>query len=380
MRVWGLLLVTCGAFACGGPTQASRDAAYATARGMPGFDDSTLTIPTSGANGYPPRTANPLAIRRLVRRGEFATLDSLLTAAADSAHQDYRAEGYLFGASDALAGDTALAAPLERWSRERPASAPALLARAVYLDGQAWSARGTAYAKNTPRKAIQRMNDLFTEATRCVDSALVLTPRSAEAYMVLLYMARTSSDTAVSQRYLAKGLEDIPASFALRRQYLRNIVPRWGGSYATMGAFVDAAQAMADSNPRLHALAGYIVLDSAEVFELQRDEDRALAAYTRAVDYGDETQFHLERGQMLVRLDRSRDALPDLDYAVAGAPGRAVGHLWRGMARESLWSQSDRAKRDIGLSALADYQQAVVLDPTYGEALDRFARLYRILH
>jgi tetratricopeptide (TPR) repeat protein len=147
-----------------------------------------------------------------------------------------------------------------------------------------------------------------------------------------------------------------------------------------MRAFADASQAMADSNPRLHALAGYIALDSAEVFELERDEDKALAAYTRAIGYGDETQFHLERGQMLVRAGRARDALPDLDYAVAGAPGGAVGHLWRGEAREALWSQSDRTKRDIGVSALADYQQAVVLDPTDPYALDRFARLYRILH
>ncbi len=376
----GLLLVTCGAIACGGPTQATRDAAYATARGMPGLDDSTLTIPTSGANGYPPRTANPLAIRRLVLRGEFSTLDSLLTAAADSARRDYRTEGYLFGAYDAMAGDTSLAAPLARWSRERPASAPAHLARAVYLQGQAWSARGTAYAKNTPQNAMQRMNDLFKEAASCVDSALALTPRSAEAYMVLLYAARTSGDTAVSQRYLAKGLEDIPASFSLRRQYLRNTVPRWGGSYAAMREFADASQAMADSNPRLRALAGYIALDSAEVFELERDEGRALAAYTRAIGYGDETRFHLERGQMLVRVGRARDALPDLDYAVAGAPGSAIDHLWRGMAREALWSQSDRTKRDLGLSALADYQQAVVLDPTDRDALDRFAWLYRILH
>jgi tetratricopeptide (TPR) repeat protein len=346
---------------------------------MPGLDDSTLTIPASGANGYPPWTANPFAIRRLVRRGDFSRLDSLLSAAADSAHRDVRNESYLISAYDAMAGDTSLAAPLERWSREQPTSAPAHLARAVYLGGQAWVARGTAYAPKTSQQSMQRMNDLFKEATSSIDSALAITPQSAVAYLLLLSMAKAAGDSGQSHRYLTKGLEDIPASFVLRRQYLRNLVPRWGGSYDAMRAYADESQAMAETNPRLRALSGFISLDSAEVLELQQEEGKALAAYTRALGYGDELQFHLERGQMLLRAGRARDALPDLDVAVAAWPGSPDAYLWRGMARESLWSRYDRTKRELGLSALADYQRAVVLYPT-DVALDRFARLYRILH
>jgi len=364
MRVAVTLFVTCAAIGCNAPTKAARDQAYAAAHRMPGLDDTSLTLPTSGANGYPPKTANPLAFRRLVRRGDFATLDSVLTAAADSAHRDYRTEIYLFNAYDAMASDTSLAEPLARWSRERPASAPAHLARAVYLQGQAWAARGSAYARNTPQQSLDRMSKLMAEAKACVDSALALTPQSAEAYLVLLYITKPSGDSALSRRYLAKGLEDIPASFALRRQYLRNLVPRWGGSYEAMRGVADESMAMADSNPRLRALAGYIALDSAEVLELTEHDREAMDAYGRAIGYGDEMQFHLARGQLLVRAGRAREALPDLDFAVAAAPGSAAPYLWRGMARQRL-------KQD----ALVDYERAVVLDPTDDVALDRLAWL-----
>jgi len=364
MRVAVTLFVTCAAIGCNAPTKAAREQAYAAALRMPGLDDTSLTLPTSGANGYPPKTANPLAFRRLARRGDFATLDSLLTAAADSARRDYRTEIYLVNAYDAMAGDTSLEEPLARWSRERPTSAPAHLARAVYLQGQAWVARGAAYARNTPQQSLERMNTLLAEAKACVDSALALTPQSAEAYLVLLYITKASGDSALSRRYLTKGLEDIPGSFALRRQYLRNLVPRWGGSYDAMRGIADEALGMADSNPRLRALPGYITLDSAEVLELTEREREAMAAYGRAIGYGDEMQFHLERGELLVRVGRAREALPDLDFAVAAAPGAAAPYLWRGMARERL-------KQD----ALVDYQRAVVLDPTNDDALGRLARL-----
>lgn len=380
VRVPVILIVTSACLGCKAIVKAIRDQAYSEAHSMPGLDDTSLTIPRTASDGYPGIAANPFAFRRLVLHHEYATLDSLLTAAAESAHADYHNEPYLFGAYDAMAGDTALAEPLAQWSRERPGSAPAYLARASYLTDQAWSARGTASARNTSRQRMDRMNALFAEAKHCIDTALTLSPRSAEAYLLLMSITKPSGNLPLIREYVAKGLEDIPASFTLRRQYLRDVIPRWGGSYAIMRGFIDESQAMADTNPRLVALKGYLELDYGEVYEIRRQETEALAAYNHAFTYGDEAPFHLKRGEMLLRVGREYDALSDLDSAVAAAPGTAEAYLWRGMAREGIWKHSGRTKQYLALSALSDYQHAVVLDSQNDLATGRFVQLYQIVH
>jgi hypothetical protein len=94
-----------------------------------------------------------------------------------------------------------------------------------------------------------------------------------------------------------------------------------------------------------------------------------------AIALGDQWDFHLGRRQLLVRSRPYKDALSDLDLAVAGAPTDGETYLWRGVARLGLWTQTARVDRDVGNGALTDFQQAVVLDPTDTVALDRFAWL-----
>jgi tetratricopeptide (TPR) repeat protein len=369
-----LVLATWASVGCVGSTPGERDEAYAVARR--GVDDSTLTIPTDGALGYPASTTNPLAIRRLLRRGEFARLDSLLDALADSARRDYRNEYYLFDAYEAMGGDTSLAQPVDRWERERPMSVPARIAKGTFLTDLAWQVRGTAYGRNTPAESMRRMGRLMAQADSTIDTALARTPRSAAAYRVLIEIAKTSADTARARQYLMKGLEDIPASFALRRQYMRNLVPRWGGSYDAMRRFADESEATEGAtNPRLRGLAGYIPLDSAEVLELGGHQLAALAVYDQAISISDEASFHLERGQLLVRMRRYGEALRDLDRAVASRPTDGTAYLWRGMARLAVSSGPAATGRDAAGGALSDFQRAVVLRPTDGIALDVFARL-----
>jgi tetratricopeptide (TPR) repeat protein len=311
-------------------------------------------------------------VRALVRHGSFATLDSFFTAAADSAHRDYRNETRLYNAYDAFEGDTSLAGPLDRWVQSRPSSAPARIARATYLADRAWRARGTAWAKNTPRAAMQQMTALFAQAAQNLDTAVTLTPRSAAAYRLRLQIAKANGDPLDTRQYLTKGLEDIPASYGVRRQYMRNLIPRWGGSHDAMRAFAEESQALAGTNPRLRALAGYADLDSAEVLEIHGHRSAALVLYTAALTYGDESVPHLERGQLLFRMSRYADALADLDSAVAMAPTSATGYLWRGAAREAL----ARAQPELARAALIDYQHAALLDPANTGAIDAFALLY----
>jgi tetratricopeptide (TPR) repeat protein len=369
-------ILACVLLGCQDIVKAGHEHAYALAQKYGGVDETSLTIPVSAPAGYAQSTANPLALRGLLRQGEFATLDSLLTAAADSAHRDYRNESSLYAAYDAFASDTSLAGPLDRWVAARPTSAPARIARASYLVDQGWSARGTAYARYTSRSAMQRMRELFDKAIGDLDSAIALTPNAAAAYRLRIQIAKVTSNQKSARQDLIDGLKDIPASYVLRRQYMSDLIPRWGGSYDAMRAMAAWSREMADSNPRLRALAGFVALDSAEMLEINGHRAEALALYDSALTYGDEAMFHLERGQCLLRMKNYAAALPDLDSAVAMAPTDSKTYLWRGSARLGL----RRSHPELSRAALIDFQHALLLDPSDNLASSEFMLLYTVAH
>jgi tetratricopeptide (TPR) repeat protein len=376
IRIAILLVVTAGTLvSCRQAIGVARSWALEIAHRLP-VDDSSLTIPIDQTAMTASSGLNPLAVRGLVKRGEFARLDSLFVAVEDTARRDVRKEYFLFDAYDAMSYDTALVQPLRRWIRERPTSAPARIALANYLVELGWEERGNGYARDTPRKWMRLMQQHFREAKTNLDTALTLAPQSAAAYRLLMEMTKVTPDTAASRQYLEKGLAEIPASFALRRQQMRNLIPRWGGSYDAMKAVADAADSMATTNPRLHSLAGYIVLDSAEMLELAGRRGEALAGYTRALTYGDEPAFYMDRGQLLFRMRRYREALADLDIVVDLWPAYEGSYYWRGMAREGLWRQIAPGDRGAAKGALTDYQHAVLLGPSDPFALDRLVLLY----
>lgn len=376
MRSAVLLLVAWLCLGCRDLAGMVRAHAYTVARNMGGVDTTNLMIEIDAPAGYPPAIVNPLALRAMLRRADHSVLDSLLSNLADSAHGDYHYETRLYSAYDAFEGDTTLGAPLDQWVQSEPSSAPAHIARASYSIDRGWHARGTAYAKNTSRVAMQHMNDLFASATHDLDSAIALTPRNAAAYRLLIQIAKVKLNNQHEARDdLMHGLEDIPASYGLRHQYMRDLIPRWGGSYDAMQAMVQWSEHMADTNPRLRALAGYITLDSAEMMEITGHRAEALALYSSALTQGDESVFHLERGQCLVRMRNYVAALPDLDAAVAEWPD-AETYLWRGLAREGLM----RTQPGFSAGALSDLQRAVLLDPSNDLALSSFMLLYTRAH
>jgi tetratricopeptide (TPR) repeat protein len=372
MRSALLVLAASLCLGCHDVAAVARRHAYTAARNLGGIDTTSLTVPVNAPSDYPASTTNVFAVRAMLRRGEFAALDSLLTAAADSAHLDYRYESRLYVAYSAFETDTSLAGPLDRWVQSEPSSAPAFIARASYRIAQGWRARGTAYARNTSVSAMQRMKDLFAAAITDLDSAVALTPRSAAAYRLRIQIAKINGNPSEGREYLVQGLKDIPASFGLRRQYMSDLIPRWGGSYDAMSALAQWSEQMADTNPRLRALSGYIILDTAEVLELARDQTKALAAFTRALAVGNEEQFHLERGRLLIRMRRYAESLQDLDAAVAISPMDPEAYLWRGIARQNLVHEH----HELRSAALSDLQHAVLLDPGDDLALTSFMLMY----
>jgi tetratricopeptide (TPR) repeat protein len=353
--------------------QARRDHWYAVAR--QGIDDSSLTIPvTTPTAGYPSSTINPFAVRRMVTQHQFDRLDSLFDALEDSARSDYRNESYLFDAYDAMYLDTSIFMPLVEWIKARPHSVAARIAMASRETELGWEWRSAGSSPKTMRLE-------FDEANRMLDTALAYSPHSAAAYRVRLHIARHTADTTGERLLLVKGLEDIPASYYLRTRYMRGIEPHWGGSLDAMRAFIAASDSLADSNPRLRHLDGYVTLDSAETLEQHGHLNDALAAYTRAVAMSDDEIFHLERGKLLARLRRYTEALAELERAVGEEPTDHDAHQWRGYVRQRVWAEAGERSQEMATGALSDYRQALLLNPTDRYASNSFAWLYnRVKH
>jgi tetratricopeptide (TPR) repeat protein len=153
-----------------------------------------------------------------------------------------------------------------------------------------------------------------------------------------------------------------PACFQVRVVYQFSLEPRWGGSYAAMAAAALAANSAL--NPRFKVLPGYVDRDRAQNANRANDLEQALTLIEGACARGDDAEFLLEKGAILVR--RKQEALaiaafsralelrpqrPDLLFARADAylrgpapnPQAAYEDLLLGLRIEATNSKAHRA-------------------------------------
>jgi tetratricopeptide (TPR) repeat protein len=182
--------------------------------------------------------------------------------------------------------DPTFDAPLQEWVSRSPKSYPAHPARAEFLDREGWNARGGRVIDETSDEQIQRMNDYFAASEKEAQSALVINPKLAEAYAVVIGQARTSGRVADCMRTNDAALKQVPASFAIRRATMSCLRPRWGGSYEAMDLLAKPTEPDVHENPQLAALKGFAALDRGEILGEDKNYDAAIAYYTRAIAEG----------------------------------------------------------------------------------------------
>jgi uncharacterized protein len=325
-----------------------------------------LDDPSLEEFGYPVQTIDRLAVRRLLTSRSYDQLDALLSAYSDSVASDYRLEYRLFDAYDAF--DVALPSLeplLDEWVKQHPKSAPARLARGVYLAARGADARAAKEANETSRAQFQKMEAFFARATSDYYMGAHLDPRSIVPYRGLMGIVMNDPDPAMERLLLDRGLKIQPLSFDLRVAYMWSLLPRWGGSYRAMTQFAEESAPYAARNPRLKALAGYEDWDRGRVLEDHKDYARAEASYTRALGAGDASQFRFERGDFYWRRDEYREALEDLNRALLQRPQDARGLYERSGVEYSLGFHSSGEERTTFFTrAYVDAELSVALDPT----------------
>lgn len=126
----------------------------------------------------------------------------------------------------------------QRWLMSTPDDPYANFARAHYLLQKAWKARGNKYVADTPEGNMENMHSLVDRAIPLFDKATRLEPRLLPAYIDLMEAAMlVGRDDLVESAFAAAQKQD-PACVFLVKQRIRGLLPRWGGSYAQITAYV----------------------------------------------------------------------------------------------------------------------------------------------
>ncbi|HJP61301.1 MAG TPA: DUF4034 domain-containing protein [Gemmatimonadaceae bacterium] len=327
-----------------------------------------LLLPQSGPDsenfGYPSRTVDRLAVRKLLQNKSFDVLDAVLSAYTDSAVKDYRLEYRMFDAYAAFeAAIPSLEPLLNEWVERNPGSPPALVARGSFYYAMGQNARGYAFADSTTDAQFAGMDAYYRKAAADLKSALLNAPNTLAAYRVLMYIASYVGEHDASRWLLDKALQFQPYSFRLRAVHMENLTPRWGGSYVEMNAFADESMPYAQRNPRIAALRGYIDWDVGRRLAKRGRNSDAMDAFDRSLKSGDFWMFRYQRGNQYFDDDKYAEALVDLNKALEQKPQDAdalyerawieykLGHDGTGPTRMENFR---KAWEDIALSVALD--------------------------
>lgn len=277
---------------------------------------------------------------------------------------------------------------LNEWVRRRPDSAIPRIARAYHHAWVGNLARGAAWAQNTPDEYFQRMATHHDTAVRDLKKALNLDPRATVAYAKLIDLGMNHSFNEKIVKIARKGLNQDPASWELRQDYLEALQPKWGGSFQAIKDFTGDCLKHADRNPELKALTGYLAFVKSQdprYFDKAADQKQLL---TRAIKFGNVPRFLNERAELFHEHGYSGLAMEDVTRALMILPQmprylktRAEIHRDRGDTQQALQDLnlavkldsmnyrvlSERAEilmeREEYRKAVRDLEDAVVYEP-----------------
>ena len=127
----------------------------------------------------------------------------------------------------------------DQWVQAYPDSFAARLARGAYYYRMAWAARGNDYYSATPREHLKRMETYLARSRPDLQASLELTAKPYLSTLYLLNVELLDGSPEARRRWLDLGTSIDPNNVMLRKRYLVSLMPRWGGSFAQMRAYID---------------------------------------------------------------------------------------------------------------------------------------------
>ncbi len=273
--------------------------------------------------------------------------------------------------------DPEVGARLDEWAESEPASYVAALARAVRYVNLGWLSRGQEFVSLTPDQRMRDMKRYFALAEMELERALELNGRLSVAYGLLIEIAKSGSTGSPARHYLRRGLTAAPNSIQIRIDYLFNLLPWWGGSFAEIRAFIEDSKARLPRGTDLGPLAGFELYVQGKTLARAGQRRQAIMYYDRALEYGDFVTYLIARGDALNREELGDRGLADFDRALEIIPHWPHGLSTRASLLSSM-GELDRAEADWALALKLDPLNTIILQARaeslegqrrYGEAL-----------
>ena len=270
-----------------------------------------------------------LALARLLKDGQFATLEATIVDYQKRFEADHQTEWVTVAASDAFANsDPELEPRLNEWVAAMPDSYAAPLARGAFYDHLAWLSRGSGYAGRTDQRRFAEMERFFALAQPDLKRALDRNPNLIAAYETLAEIAKATGDGEDAKRILNAGLAIAPESGTLHAEFLGGLQPKWGGQPGEIRAYLAD---VAERHPSVAALGwfkSYLDIEAGDQLFEEKKYEEALAQYDRVLQSAPQNPSVMSsRAAVLTSLGRYDEAVAALEQARAGSPAWAGYHF-----------------------------------------------------
>jgi tetratricopeptide (TPR) repeat protein len=252
-------------------------------------------------------------VRDLLYAAKYAELEQLLEKLRQDTARDPGNEYQLLHAFGAFEDtESRMREEIDAWIEQHPDSAAARIARGGQRTEAAWERRGTKSSAEVADDAMADFSRVLELAKKDAELALARVPDHPVAWRLLIRASGGTQGAGALEALIPRVQQQAPASYLAHRNVLMFLQPRWGGSYAAMEAYAEAAQAARDKNPRLEVLRGYPYWAAGYTAQVAKDHDQAIALYDRALRFGEDPVFLSDRANALMRALRFKESLADL--------------------------------------------------------------------
>lgn len=262
--------------------------------------------------------------KKLLESGDYETIENSLGKLVEGYMVDYRLENALIEGFDYFHPDNGFEIEMfDRWV-DATGSGIAYTARGMYLASCGFAARGTKFADETPKENFDKLYDYLEKAYPDLKTATEKNRDILPAYIWLMNISRNSWSENNKTDVFKEARKYHKRSFYLRFHYMISLEPKWGGSYYLMQAFAQMAARKTDLNPGLYTMLGEPISAEADAYYYKGDYIKAAELYTKALEYGDRTDWLQYRAACYHKLDKLELAVQDLEKILDYDPGHKV--------------------------------------------------------
>jgi hypothetical protein len=253
-------------------------------------------------------------LRSLVETGHYSDAEKIIQDLQDKVLVDHLWEEVYQNALDGISYENKFSlSSLNKWVLQS-GSAIAYLARGAYCVTEGINARGTRLAKDTTQEQFAREEELHASGINDLHKALALDPQLFPAYTFLLMTVGSANDT--SKDWMEKASKIAPGGYYFRYQYLRSLMPKWGGSYEEMNQFAGSLDLYGDKYPRLQLLKGFALAEEAHTAMHANQFNKAINLYSKALQFGIARDWLTKRAYALEMEGEDKKALNDINLAL----------------------------------------------------------------